>query len=287
MLSGPAHDKGLELVVAINPDVPAQLRGDQVRFGQVISNLGSNAVKFTDSGEVVIEAQVERQTPHEIVVRIDVTDTGVGIAPEASERLFDAFTQADPSTTRRHGGTGLGLAISRQLVDALDGEIWVTSEPGAGSTFSFTATMGRVAGAPARQRDPGGELDGRRVLVVDDNETNRIVLEGQLAAWRLRPVAVASAAEALATLREAARSGHPFEVMLLDMLMPDVDGLELARRVRADEALSCHPDAAAQLRPVGDPPADRRRRHQRSPRQAAARRRAARRPARAARPCVA
>jgi PAS domain S-box-containing protein len=236
VLSGPAHEKGLELIVACHPDVPMQLRGDSVRFGQVVSNLGSNAVKFTDSGEVVIEARVERQTPRDVVLRIDVTDTGVGIDPAARERLFEAFTQADPSTTRRHGGTGLGLAISRQLVDALGGELWLTSEPGTGSTFSFTARLARVTGAAGRQFDVPVQLRGRRILVVDDNETNRFILEDQLSAWHMRAYAVPSADAALEALRESVAIGDPFEVALLDLRMPDVDGLELARRVRKEPA---------------------------------------------------
>ncbi|MDF1605057.1 PAS domain-containing hybrid sensor histidine kinase/response regulator [Nocardioides sp. YIM 152315] len=234
VLSGPAHEKGLELVVACHPDVPLLLRGDPVRLGQVVSNLGSNAVKFTDSGEVVIEARVERQTPRDVVLRVDVTDTGVGIEQAARERLFEAFTQADPSTTRRHGGTGLGLAISRRLVAALGGELWVTSEPGVGSTFSFTARLDRVTGTTNRDFDVPVQLRGRRVLVVDDNETNRMILEGQLAAWHMRAFAVPSAEEAMPVLREAAQLDDPFEVIVLDLRMPGTDGLELARMVRAD-----------------------------------------------------
>ncbi len=233
MLSGPAHDKGLELVVACHPDVPGLLRGDPIRLGQVLSNLGSNAVKFTDEGEVVIEARVERQTPREVVLRVDVTDTGVGIEPEARDRLFDAFTQADPSTTRRHGGTGIGLTISRQLVTALGGELWMTSEPGAGSTFSFTARLGQVAGSAAPQPDATAQLRGRRALVVDDNTTNRLILEDQLAAWHMRAAGVGSAEAALTLLRDAAASDDPFDVVLLDLRMPDVDGLDLARRIHA------------------------------------------------------
>ncbi len=239
VLSGPAHSKGLELVVACHPDVPAQLSGDSVRFGQILTNLGSNAVKFTDRGEVVIHARVVGETPEDVVIRVDVADTGVGIDAHQRERLFDAFTQADPSTTRRHGGTGLGLAISRQLVTALGGEIWVESEPGRGSTFSFTARLGRGSGGTTRPRDrqPALALAGRRALIVDDNETNRLILDQQLSAWRMRPVAVASAAEGIATLREAARSGDPYDVALLDLMMPGVDGLMLARQVQADPTL--------------------------------------------------
>lgn len=239
VLSGPAHSKGLELVVACHPDVPAQLRGDSVRFGQILTNLGSNAVKFTDHGEVVIHARVVEADAEAVVIRVDVADTGVGIDDHQRERLFDAFTQADPSTTRRHGGTGLGLAISRQLVTALGGRIWVESERGRGSTFSFTARLGRGSGGTARPRDrqPALALAGRRALIVDDNETNRLILEQQLSAWRMRPVAVESAGEALATLREAARSGDPYHLALLDLMMPGVDGLMLARQVQADPAL--------------------------------------------------
>ena len=236
VLCGPAHDKGLELVVACAPDVPPLVRGDAVRFGQIVTNLGSNAVKFTDRGEVVVQARVEERTGTDVVLRVDVADTGVGIAPEQQERLFEAFTQADPSTTRRHGGTGLGLAISRQLVEALGGEIRVTSEPGRGSTFSFTARLG-VAEGPVAPPGGGRQLQGRRVLVVDDNDTNRLILTEQLDAWQMRSVAVASAVEAMATLREAARSGQPFEVGVLDLVMPGTNGLELATEIRSDPAL--------------------------------------------------
>ena len=237
VLSGPAHSKSLELVVACHPDVPTHLHGDAVRLGQILSNLGSNAVKFTDRGEVVIRARVAAEDETGILLRVDVSDTGDGIDPQARERLFDAFTQADPSTTRRHGGTGLGLAISRQLATALGGRIWVESEPGRGSTFSFTARLGRGTGTPARGRESARQLSGRRALVVDDNETNRLILEEQLAAWRMRPVSVASAAGALALLRGAARSGDTYDVALLDLMMPGTDGLDLARQIRADPGL--------------------------------------------------
>ena len=237
VLSGPAHGKGLELVVACHPDVPTQLRGDPVRFGQILTNLGSNAVKFTDRGEVVMQARVVSEDRDGVVLRVDVADTGAGIDPRARDRLFDAFTQADPSTTRRHGGTGLGLAISRQLATALGGEIWVESEPGRGSTFSFTARLGRGSGTTPRGRETARELAGLRALVVDDNETNRLILDEQLSAWRMRPVTVASATEAVAVLREAGRSGETFDVALFDLMMPGTDGLALARQIRADPAL--------------------------------------------------
>ena len=237
VLSGPAHAKGLELIMACHPDVPAFLRGDSVRFGQVLTNLGSNAVKFTDTGEVVISARVERETPEGVVLRVDVVDTGVGISPAARATLFDAFTQADPSTTRRHGGTGLGLAISRQLVEALGGEIEVSSEVGRGSTFSFTAAFERARGAATRTPPLPRGLTGRRVLVVDDNETNRFILTEQLTSWQMQVAAAPSAEQALAALRDAAGEGRPFEVVLLDLVMPDPDGLTLARQIGADPEL--------------------------------------------------
>ena len=237
VLSGPAHAKGLELVMACHPDVPLFLRGDSVRFGQVITNLGSNAVKFTDSGEVVVSARVERETPEGVVLRVDVVDSGVGIEPAARATLFDAFTQADPSTTRRHGGTGLGLAISRQLVEALGGEIEVSSVLGEGSTFTFTAAFEHARSAPTRRQPSPGGLQGRRVLVVDDNETNRFILTEQLTAWQMDTVSVASADEALAALRQAVDEHRPFEIALLDLVMPGTDGIELARRITADPGL--------------------------------------------------
>lgn len=243
--SGPAHDKGLELVVACAPDVPRVLRGDAVRLGQVVSNLASNAVKFTDRGEVVVEAELAAQSAHDVVLRVSVRDTGVGIDPAGRARLFDAFTQADPSTTRRHGGTGLGLAISQQLVHALGGEITVDSAPGRGSTFTFTARFARgtedgaaAAVDVAAARGTGSaSLAGRRVLVVDDNATNRFVLTEQLRSWDVETLAVPTAAEALLVLRAATRQGRAYDVAVLDLLMPDEDGLDLARRLRADTTL--------------------------------------------------
>jgi PAS domain S-box-containing protein len=236
VLGGPARDKGLELVIGCAPDVPAQLRGDPVRFGQVVTNLGANAVKFTDSGEVVVRASVDSRDAGDLVLRVTVSDTGVGISHDARDRLFDAFVQADPSTTRRHGGTGLGLAISRQLAEALGGGIEVESEPGRGSTFSFTARLGLVDGA-ATAAPVARSLTGRRVLVVDDNATNRLILTEQLQGWEMDVEAVATGADALAALARAGRSRRPFDLAVLDMVMPHGDGLQLARAVRADPDL--------------------------------------------------
>ena len=238
VLSGPAHEKDLELVVSCHPDVPEFLRGDPTRLGQVLTNLGSNAVKFTEHGEVAIRARVERSDGDGVLLHVEVTDTGAGIAPEAQAGLFDAFTQADLSTTRRHGGTGLGLAISQQLVEAMRGRIQVDSQPGRGSTFSFTARLEHTSVAPRRAATRPQPLRDERVLVVDDNETNRFILTEQLAAWHLRPVAVATPAEALAALREAHASGEPFTVALLDLVLPRIDGLELARMIHSDPDLA-------------------------------------------------
>ncbi|PVG81989.1 hybrid sensor histidine kinase/response regulator [Nocardioides gansuensis] len=257
VLSRHAHEKGLELVVACDPDVPLRLRGDPVRLGQVVINLGSNAVKFTDKGEVVIDARIERETPTDVALRVDVIDTGVGIEPDESERLFDAFIQGDASTTRRHGGTGLGLAICKRLVAALGGEIWVTSEPGAGSTFSFTATLERADPATART-SPVPKLRGRRVLVIDDNDTSRLRLERQLSAWHMTTMSAGSADAAIKILADAVGSGEPFDIALVDHQMPGRDGLALARHMRDDPALRetsillLSPDPALALPEAGD-----------------------------------
>lgn len=238
VLSSPAHEKGVELVVACHPEVPEYLRGDPTRLGQVLTNLGSNAVKFTEDGEVSIQARVEHHDREGVVLRVDVSDTGIGIPASAQAHLFDAFTQADLATTRRHGGTGLGLAICQQLVEAMGGQIQVDSAAGEGSTFSFTARLAHTPSAPRRTTVAPESLRGRRVLVVDDNETNRFILTEQLSAWQLEPVAVATPAECLATLREAQRAQKPFALGLLDLVLPRIDGLELARIIKADPALA-------------------------------------------------
>jgi two-component system sensor histidine kinase/response regulator len=234
VLAGPAHEKGLELVVACHPDVPVLLNGDSVRLGQIVTNLGSNAVKFTDQGEVAIRATVAERTEQSVLLRVEVSDTGIGISEEERVGLFDAFTQADRSTTRRHGGTGLGLAISQQLTHALGGEIGFESEPGKGSTFWFTARLGVAesdrAGRPSASAYP---LRGRRILVVDDNFTSRTVLEEQLSAWHTVAVAVPDAAQALEQMQAAAQDKVPFDAVVLDLTLDATDGLALAARIRA------------------------------------------------------
>jgi len=225
-----AHRKGLELLAYCSPTLPKVLRGDPARLRQVILNLTANSVKFTDKGEVVVRADLEGTTDTGIIARFEISDTGIGIKPEVAPTLFNAFTQADSSTTRRYGGTGLGLAICRQLVTVMGGEIGVDSTPGKGSTFWFTVPFEVAHAASVATSKPHG-LAGVRVLVVDDNATNRLVLTEQLEAWGVEADAVASGPAALDRLASAQRSGSPYALAVLDQAMPDMDGLELARRI--------------------------------------------------------
>ncbi len=233
-----AHEKGLDLVASLPPDMPEWLTGDASRLRQVLVNLLGNAVKFTDHGEVVLSVGVRETGRGMYRLDFSVRDTGIGIAPEARERIFDAFSQADSSTTRRYGGTGLGLAISRQLVGLMGGELRVDSAPGNGSNFHFSLTLpGRRDSA--RQR--GWKLDalrGLRVLIVDDNATNREILHNQVVAWGMRNGSVASGAEALERLRRASDERDPYDIAIIDWHMPAMDGIELAREIRADARLA-------------------------------------------------
>ncbi|MGA8258533.1 MAG: response regulator [Nocardioides sp.] len=245
VVMGPADEKGIELIVDCDASVPQVLRGDPVRLGQILTNLASNAVKFTEVGEVMISLAVDDEVGESdegdangvIVLRGEVRDTGIGISAEQAEGLFDAFTQADRSTTRQHGGTGLGLAICRQLVGAMGGEIGVRSTPGAGSRFWFTVRLEKVADAQL----PTAIEDGvrrRRVLVVDDNPTAAGLAARQLTSWNLEADVVSTAASALDVLLAAAVEGAPYDIALIDFDMPEVDGLELGRRIRANQQLA-------------------------------------------------
>ncbi|MGI8807732.1 MAG: response regulator [Acidimicrobiales bacterium] len=231
-----AHGKGLELAVLVRPDAPLDVRGDPGRLRQILLNLVGNAVKFTEQGEVVVRVGLDPADP--VLLRFEVCDTGIGIGPDEQARLFQSFSQADSSTTRRYGGTGLGLAICRQLVELMGGLIGVDSVPGSGSTFWFTARLAPASAPVAGLRaDPPG-LDGLGALVVDDNATNRTILEQSLASWQMRPAATDAGEPALLLLREAAARSDPFDLAILDYHMPGMDGLELARAIRADPALA-------------------------------------------------
>jgi len=230
-----AQAKGLELLCLIRHDVPSALRGDPGRLRQVLTNLVGNAVKFTEKGEVVLRVTLVDSAEDAVVVRFEVRDTGIGIDPDLKPRLFQSFVQADGSASRRYGGTGLGLAISRRLVTLMGGEIDVESRPGRGSTFWCTLRLERQSGEAAPPPAPPARLAGRRVLVVDDNATNRQILKQQLAYWGLRVTAVESGAKALVSLRAA---GSAYDLAILDMKMPEMDGLSLARAIKAEAALA-------------------------------------------------
>jgi len=235
LLSLPAHDKSLELACSLPVEMPGMVRGDPGRLRQIVTNLVGNAVKFTPSGEVLLELIMTDVDDDTVMARVQVVDTGIGIARADHPSMFESFAQADAGTTRRYGGTGLGLAISRQLVGLMGGEIGVSSELGEGSTFWFTIPLrrGRLAPTPT----PRAELTERHVLVVDDNATNRVILVRFLRSWGIRSEAVAGGAEALEAMASAAARGEPFDAALLDLNMPGIDGVELARRIAADTTL--------------------------------------------------
>jgi len=229
-----AHHKGLELACDIRPEVPQALAGDPLRLRQVVVNLVGNAIKFTDRGEVVLRVQPESQLDGEVRLHFSVTDTGIGIPPEKRKLIFEAFSQADNSTTRRYGGTGLGLAISQQLVELMGGRIWVESYAGQGSTFHFTATFEVQTPAGFERDSLGPQLTNLPVLIVDDNETNRRILEEVLTNWHMQPVAADGSAAALAAMEKSAAENHLFKVILLDAHMPMMDGFGLAERIQKD-----------------------------------------------------
>ena len=228
--------KGLDLIIRIAPDAPRYIIGDPGRVRQVLTNLLGNAVKFTSVGHVLISLQCKGRTESQAQLSFSVEDTGLGIAADKLDRIFNKFTQADSSTTRRFGGTGLGLAISKQLTELMGGTIAVTSQPGKGSTFSFTLPFG-LSREPQPVTPPQKFLDGVRVLIVDDNEVNRRVLHEQITCWRMRNGGFASGAEALTKLREARAAGDPFLIAILDHQMPGMDGEMLARAIKADPEL--------------------------------------------------
>jgi CheY-like chemotaxis protein len=230
-----AHQKGLELICDIQPGVPRWVSGDPYRLRQILTNLISNALKFTKSGEVVVTAALESRTDQQALVRFTVRDTGDGIPAEKQTIIFEPFEQADGSTTREYGGTGLGLAICTRLVSLMGGEIGVESQLGTGSTFYFTAAFGLASEPVAAKTDSSPViLRGLRALVVDDNETNRRILAGTLERWGVNTELVDSGASALDALRKAQQDGAPFRLVILDAMMPELDGFEVARQIKQD-----------------------------------------------------
>ena len=239
LCAGSAHAKGIELLCDLPADLHTAYRGDPVRLSQILTNLVGNAVKFTERGEVVIRTTLVEDAGTTTLLRVEVRDTGIGIAPQAQARIFDSFTQADGSTTRRFGGTGLGLGIARRLTHLMEGEMGLESAPGEGSTFWFTVRLKRERLLP--QEVKTGVLQGRRVLVVDDNATNREILAQQLGHLGMAHETATDGAAALARLRETRGGARPFDLVLLDWHMPGMDGLEVAARLRADPALAATP----------------------------------------------
>jgi signal transduction histidine kinase/DNA-binding response OmpR family regulator len=227
-----AHEKGLELVGGIGPQVPEFVFGDATRLQQVLVNLIGNAIKFTASGEVALAVSPAGNDGDRLNLGFVVRDTGIGIAADKREVIFEAFAQADGSTARKFGGTGLGLAISARLVSAMGGRIWVESEPGRGSQFHFTVSVGCLAEPVGEPAPRDGKLEGASVLVVDDSATNRRILEEQLRSWGMRTEGAGSAAQALALLQARTACGDPFRVALIDLHMPGTDGFELVRRMQ-------------------------------------------------------
>ena len=259
-----ASEKGLELACDVSRDVPYVVLGDAGRLRQVLLNVMGNAVKFTTTGEVVVRVTPQKAAtgPDQVTLHFAVSDTGIGIPREKQEQIFQAFTQADSSTTRRYGGTGLGLAIALRLVELMGGRLWVESELGRGSTFHFTAVFDlpvAVTSVPAVQE--ARVLEGLRVLVVDDHATNRRIVEEMLTSWRMAPTAVADAESAMKELRRASATGRRYHAVIADCQMPDVDGVMLARRIRRNRQLRDIPiimltsvgrgDEAARVRRLG------------------------------------
>ncbi len=262
MLAVRAEEKGLELAYDVDSALPELVVGDASRLRQIILNLVGNAIKFTAAGEVAVRVAVKSLNGAGIDVHFQVSDTGAGIPPEKQALIFDAFTQADGSVTRKHGGTGLGLSISRRLVALMNGEMWVDSTPGVGSTFHFTATFGMAAQSTKTEPvQPPVTLAGVRVLVVDDNATNRMVLERMVSGWGMRPVLADGAVAAMLELRRAVESQDVFKLILLDLCMPETDGFALCERIRAFPGLAgstvvllssaAGPDDARRLRDMG------------------------------------
>ena len=239
MFARPSEEKGLELAVELSPPaMPLMLRGDPFRLRQVLANLLGNAIKFTERGEVVLRARILEEDVDTARVSLSVEDTGIGIAPEAQAKVFEHFSQADGSTTRRFGGTGLGLTICRRLVELMGGQITLESVPRKGSVFRIELTLPKASTLQETTRLSLGMLEGKRVLVVDDNRTNLEILQRQLTGWHIQVTGVEGGKQALMTMAQAVEDGAPFDLAILDMHMPEMDGLDLAHRIQARSELA-------------------------------------------------
>ena len=233
-----AQQKGLEFIFDVAPEVPTNVVGDPGRLRQVLVNLVGNSIKFTERGEIEVSVQTEAPSLGGTILRFSIRDTGIGIPADKQHKIFDAFSQADSSTTRKYGGSGLGLTISAQLVGLMGGKLWVESEAGKGSTFYFTAQVGQGAAALPSESLDVSELAGVPILVVDDNATNRRILEDSVIRWKMMPTVVESAAAAMQALQHAHASGARLPLVLTDAHMPDIDGFGLVERIRQDPSLS-------------------------------------------------
>ncbi len=238
LLALKAHEKGLEYVARIHNDVPSLLRGDPGRLRQILTNLVGNAIKFTESGEIAIHIRMEREDSQHVFLRFSVSDTGIGIARDRMDRLFKPFSQADSSTTRKYGGTGLGLSISKKLSELMGGRIGVEGNPVQGATFWFTGAFEKQPVSKEKKVVVPKDIRGKHILIVDDNETNRYVLREHLKLWGCRHAEASSGRQALVRLAEAVSANDPYDIAILDMQMPEMDGEALGQRIKQDPELA-------------------------------------------------
>lgn len=230
-LAPKAHSKGLELLCHVDTDVPEKVKGDPARLRQILINLVGNAIKFTEKGQIIVAVKKVASKKNKAVLHFSVSDTGVGIPEDKINKIFDSFSQADSSTTRRYGGTGLGLSICKHLVEMMDGKIWVESKLGAGSTFHFSIHL-EVLEEKGKVKEPLAEFEGLRILVVDDNPTNRFILHEILSSWRMLDESSEDGFDAMNRIRDSIKTGNLYDLILLDVQMPGMDGIEVAEKIR-------------------------------------------------------